>query len=365
MTKEKVEADAQVQSPINIIFSPSKKTRKKHRICFSPAPTVHEFDTDSPTSRRMEVKFKKIENADETILFNELQARGLELSPNSKLNENNNCSKSKKRLSVRQKNVLRQHWIKELQEELESMGVNGVGDHLELAERIHLIDLLRRRAQIRIAYSNCTEITLPIDMSNKELVAEVNQRKIVVNQKSRKKMVEALELALVKENQPLIGDGYDFGRRLLSAADLIEAQDLNNNELKAALKIRGVKPPQKKNQRKRMLQKLLEEDLEKKLRRTLYEELQEEFRRRSIPLPFDHLHSYRNNPKTKGEADVADSIKTSPLGKRKRQQQQQLTNDKIRELFDSLYSSNQWKEEYPDVSPTEIKEESKSRCVSM
>jgi len=276
MAKAKVHAAEPPTTPSKTILASPKRKPRKNKICFSPAPIVHEFDTSSPTSRRMEVRFKKIDTVDDDALINELDARGLR----------KNTRSTRQRISRQQKQLLREHWVTEMKNELLSMGLNSKGNHLELAERIHLADLLRRRAQIQMAYGE--DIVLPIHMCDKKLNHEVEKRKIVVDNSSRKAKVEALETALVKENEPLIGDGYEFGRRLVTAADLVEAQDMDNNELRAALKLRGLKAPQKKEQKKELLQKLIENELESMLRKTFHEVLIDEFKRRGIEIPDGH-----------------------------------------------------------------------------
>lgn len=85
--------------------------KRKRAICFSPAPTVHEFDTGSPTTRRLELRLHRFDNVDDDRLREELQIRG-------KIK-----GSSKKCLNAVQKRYLKNCWTKEIEEELHRKGL--------------------------------------------------------------------------------------------------------------------------------------------------------------------------------------------------------------------------------------------------
>ena len=115
-------------------------------------------------------------------------------------------------------------------------GVSASGDHEELTERLELINKLRRRAQLRLSGVS----PVPIKMTWKQLSNELKLRKINVNEESVKEMVEALEAALEKESESRVyGAGYEFGRRHLSALNMIDAEEMTSAQLRAAIKARG------------------------------------------------------------------------------------------------------------------------------
>lgn len=115
-------------------------------------------------------------------------------------------------------------------------GVTPSGDYEELTERLDLINKLRRRAQLRVS-GICP---VPIKMTWRQLTNELKARKINVNEESVKEMVEALESALEKESEDRVyGAGYEFGRRHLSALNMIDAEEMNSTQLRAAIKARG------------------------------------------------------------------------------------------------------------------------------
>lgn len=93
--------------------TPTKGALKRKRgISFSPAPVVHEFDTASPSTRRLELRWKGVENVDDDVIIHELRARG-------KLKENKGKAG---RVNSLQKRFLKNCWVKEMKEMLKSRG---------------------------------------------------------------------------------------------------------------------------------------------------------------------------------------------------------------------------------------------------
>ena len=98
--------------------TPSKSALKRKRgISFSPAPLVHEFDTASPTTRRLELRWKGVENVDDDVIIHELRARG-------KMKDVNGKAKGKKsRVNSLQKRFLKNCWVNEMKEMLKAKGM--------------------------------------------------------------------------------------------------------------------------------------------------------------------------------------------------------------------------------------------------
>lgn len=108
-----ISTEAIVQPIIVKPDTPKKSTRKRKRgICFSPLPSVHEFDIQSPTTRRLELRRRNLDEVDDELILGELRARG-------KLK---NTEGSQLPVTVSNKRYLKNCWKREMQEELASKG---------------------------------------------------------------------------------------------------------------------------------------------------------------------------------------------------------------------------------------------------
>lgn len=96
--------------------------------------------------------------------------------------------------------------------------------------------MLRRRARLDIMGIE----SAPITMRPREISAELGKRKIIHDKTSIAKMVEALEVAFEKETEARVyGDGYEFGRRTVSASNIIDSNEMSDAEVRKELKKRG------------------------------------------------------------------------------------------------------------------------------
>ncbi|GBG26828.1 Hypothetical Protein FCC1311_030502 [Hondaea fermentalgiana] len=245
--------------------------RGKRGICFSAEPQVHEYEIDSPSSRRLEVR-RKVSNP-ASIKFDlfkiELEARGID--PKLKT--------SKKRLL--------ECFNTELRGDLEKVGISGAtGTNEELSAMLELATFLRRRANLRNSGIACVcdgaTPKMPVDMYVEELDQQLADRKILVTEKGRKARIVALEEALLKESEVLIGDGFDFGRRFVKVEDMLSLEEYSDKELRDEIKSRGMKAPRKKQEKLELLYKIVEDDLESQVRACFHEELLDELVRLGV-----------------------------------------------------------------------------------
>jgi len=286
------------------VFS-RRQSGKRGRLCFSPAPpTVHEFDGQSPTIRRLGLRrsvsdVSNTRSVDPELLRVEMEARGL----NPKLDK--------------ERAELVKRWNAELQEELEHWGLPDLdGSNQDLSAMLDLVGALRRRANLSLAFP---DTKLPIDMPCEVLEKELEDRKIDVSCiKSRLAKVVALEEAMLKEGDVIVGDGYDFGRRFISVEDLVIAEDLNNEALRSALRARGVKPPKQKIEKIIKLEEVLESELEDKVQQSFREELIKEIRRRRVTPKLAEMRakaSLAHQGIAKGKRRLSRSVSPTPRKK--------------------------------------------------
>jgi len=175
----------------------SPSLRRKRKLCFSPSPqgtfsigykllthhiAVHEYDTESPSKRRLEVsRYGDIEAVDSEALKFEMEARGL---GNPRL--------------IAQRNLLKKAVLVEMQDELARYGLYGQHGTLEeLTEMLQLVKYLRRRAHIRLADLQGKQLNgkMPADLCSKVLCQELEKRRIEVPRERRNKIVALEEVS--------------------------------------------------------------------------------------------------------------------------------------------------------------------------
>ena len=306
---------------------------------FSPLPEVNEFDLNSPTTRRLEVVFSKrrrVGSVDEDIAIKlELGARGCKMGGKSPVED-------------RHREMLHDKVLLELIEKLKVRGIDLKAlegeralrrDQECLEDMLSLADSFRRRADLMLmssaegfsAESYSGAITCaPCDMTIAELEYHLSERKVRVSG-PRSALIEALEVALLKEAQGMVGDGYEFGRTFVSAEDLLAIEDMNDREMRAEIMARGLRVPRKKADKFELLRKLVEAECEERLRIAFKDELIDEMARRGLVLNPDGNESVAKAKEAQVLVSARDA-RTLSLGV----------------LFKKYFDSSAWRAEAPE-----------------
>jgi hypothetical protein len=285
------------------IASNRNQSAKKKKLAFAAdAPTEFKFDLMSPPARRLHHDNHNVVH--ESVVRLEFEARaGSDTAP-SEIGE-------KEREKYKE-------WIsRDLKQELRLL--HGLDcDHFsndvkELETRKELAECLRRRAEIRRTLSSGP---YPSEMNLKDLQSELHKRRIAFPNLTHYQASEALERALLKEDaQGLIGDGYQFGRRLVSAADVISFYQPTDKEMRVMLESRALKGkdiPRTKTQKLELLSRFIELEQEQLVRKLVKDELIREHQRRKI----------------------------------------KCDSDEHTDMFEALFQSTCWKSNYDDVDNT-------------
>jgi len=289
---------------------------KKKRLMFAPDPPQEfKFDLCSPPARRM------LSNNDlvhDSVVRIEFEVREEE-------------SEAPLEIGERERNKYKEWMSRDLKHELKTLhglDFDHVSDDiLDLKERLELAEILRRRSEIRRA----PQLKIvPNEMSLKDIQRELLKRRIAFTNLTHFQASEALERALLKEDaEGLVGEGYQFGRRLVSAADIISFYQPSDKEMRDMLQSRALKGsmiPRKKSQKLEMLSKFVELEQEQLVRNLVKEEIERELRRRQL------------------ECTSSDPIV----------------------MFETLFTSKKWKSDYLDVDNSALSieaEEHVSGCI--
>ena len=280
-------------------LKPVPAARKRKRgggITFSPTPVVHEFDFRSPTKRRAgRARMNGVSSLDDTELRWELEARGHKVP----------SSEKKKRVTKRQRTIVAAEFQRELAEELLQYGLspyarpgedggagssNGAGgggaagaagpllSHDQLVHRLKVARTMHRRAQLRALMVELS----PIELDPSSLRAECVKRKLAVLKRTRLQLVDELEGALLKDSHKLCGDGYEFGRHMVSVDDCLAM--MSDAEMRAEIKARGVKAPRRKAEKYKVLSELIEGEQEQQMQIRLRQVLSDDVRRRGLTI---------------------------------------------------------------------------------
>ena len=299
------------------ISSKQSKSVKKKRLAFAPeAPEEFKFDLCSPPVRRLHHASNGLVH--DSVVRIEFESRASEDPLPAEIGD-------------REREKYKEWIIKDLKQELRVM--HGIDcDHVEndvqgLRERLELAQMLRRRAEVRRA----PQFTfMPHEMNLKDIQRELHSRRISFSNLTHYQATEALERALLKEDsEGLIGEGYQFGRRLVSASDVISFYQPSDKEMRDMLQSRALKSsmiPKKKAQKLELLSKFVEVEQEELMRRLIQEELVKELNRRHISHDSAHYH----------------------------------------DMFETLYLSGKWKLNYDDVDNTPYlpePDENTSGCI--
>jgi len=343
--------------------------RRQGKISFSGAAEVHEFDAASPAMRRMELRRsgKKLAAVRFDVCKLEMEAHGID--PSHKLS----------------RQLLLDRWNEDLRDELKKKyGLELYGTSSVLSEMQDLAKIIRRRADLRIARGD--DLRMPTEMSRKELKEELRKRKIEVKDGTWLSKVTALEEALLKEWDGVVGDGYDFGKRFVKVEDIVRGDEFSDAELRKEIKKRGLKAPRKKVEKIALLEKIISEEKDTEVMRLFREELEAEARRREVGLSkvdnSDHVV-----PIYKSSSDdvlLDEEALVSPHGLKGTNASQEPTpkrrklsrNDdsdseiKLETVFQVVFESQKWKdnvhenEESEEEDDTENESNSnESRCI--
>jgi len=357
--------------------------KMKRRISFSPAPTVHEFDCSSPSTRRLDIrKNRRTDDVDRLALHADMQARGM-----------NPTVPSERKLVI-------QAWNNELKQDLEKFGLGTNGSNQELNDRLDLAKALRRRAHLRLSGTllKLGEATFvrPADLTIKELTVELEKRKIVTKIPNKLAKIVAIEEALLKESEGLIGDGYDFGRRFVSAEDVFQVEEFTDSELRSEIKARGHLAPRRKGAKIDLLNKLLENELETDMREAFVKEVLDEVERRGGMAAVQEaskrelakspksptMYNKRDNVPSRKRRIESEELLLTPTKPAKRAKsalgggspparqvkieptQEEIENEKkMRDLFDLLFTSNLWRDDYATDDEPETRKGPSASCL--
>ncbi|KAH9257881.1 hypothetical protein BASA81_003900 [Batrachochytrium salamandrivorans] len=200
-----------------------RPSSSKKRLSFTPnAPQEFHFETSSPSVRRIRETDASLHH--DSVILQEHLAHGAqcpqEIGAKEKLQYQSWMGQDFR-------HTLRLVHHVEC-EDGEEMGVKRLQDCLRFAES------LRRRMEIRRA---TTLAKLPHELGLGVVQTALRDRRIKTTNLSYQQCCEALERSILKEDvMSMVGDGYEFGRRQVSAADLIEYQKLTNKEMYKALR---------------------------------------------------------------------------------------------------------------------------------
>ena len=250
------------------------RSHKKKRLMFAPDPPQEfKFDFKSPPARRMFSANYHL--AHDSVVRLELEAR-------------EGDDKVPFQIGEKERERCQMLVIKELKDELKlkhGIDCDAINDNERgFEDRIRLAETLRRRAEIR---RNPMFEIMPHHMDLKEIQKELHQRRISFSNLSHFQASEALERALLKEDaEGLVGEGYQFGRRLVSAEDLITYQQPSDKGLRSMLQDRldpSSAIPRTKKEKLELLSKKIEEEQEQLMRKLVLQELEFDLQRRKIP----------------------------------------------------------------------------------
>jgi hypothetical protein len=246
--------------------------KKKKTLSFAPdPPKEYHFDLKSPPARR--ILHVNHEGLHDSVVRIEFEARTGEQHPSE--------------IGAKERETFRDWLIRDLKQELKIFhGIDCdhiVEDVAGLQERIELAEALRRRTEIRRTPSFGL---IPHEMNLAEIQRELHKRRIAFDNLNHFQASQALERALLKEDaEGLVGEGYQFGRRFVSAADVISFYQPSDKEMRDMLQSRSLKGnmiPRKKSEKLELLSKFVELEQEELMRRLMKDELKRELDRRRI-----------------------------------------------------------------------------------
>jgi hypothetical protein len=290
---------------------------KKKRLTFTADPPQEFlFSLSSPPARRLHSNHDLVH---ESVVRIEFEARLEEHTAPMEVGE-------------KERTMYREWMSNDLKQELKALhGIDGIhmnNDVHSLKGRLELAETLRRRSELRRVPQLSV---LPNKMSLRDIQKELSKRRISFLNLTHYQACEALERALLKEDtEGLVGEGYQFGRRLVSAADIISFYQPSDKEMRDMLQSRSIKGsliPRKKSQKLELLSKYVELEQEQLVRNLVKEEIKRELERRSI------------------EKEDTDDFNV---------------------LFETLFQSGKWKTNYDDVDNTPLvlnSEDTTSGCV--
>jgi hypothetical protein len=224
-----------------------KRARLSKGVSFDPSLHIHRFDLQSPTKFRLQnkVEFEATDLDDETLR--------LELSVAQQDGKIGSAPTPTKRAPMAKK--VDQLWRKDLRSDLEEMGFSAPkAKRSELANRTRLAT-----AVVKLAELGFSDVTVGLKMmSQKQLVKELETRRIKHQGHRRAQMLQDLAAAMIKDTaDAVIGDGYEFGRRFITIEDCIDP--MSDKEMRDCLKQRFQLPsaPRKKEDKRDLLTKMM------------------------------------------------------------------------------------------------------------
>jgi len=301
--------------------SAQTSTRKK-KLMFAPDPPQEFlFEFKSPPARRL-VPHNDNDTIHDSVVRIEFEMRGGQGIAPVRIGEEEH-SRYREWVSTDLKRELKT---------LHGFDCDNVPDNLtELRARLELAETLRRRSEVRRVQKNKEKPLIPNEMALKDLHKALSDRRIAFFNLTHFKASEALERALIKEDaEGLIGEGYQFGRRMVSAADLISYWQPSDKEMRDMLQQRSnqiVAIPKKKSEKLALLSKILESEQEQVVRELVKDEMIREIKRRGL--------------------EVA-------------------TTDDYTGLFEAIFQSGKWRDNYDDVDNTPLDpDEHSGKCCVM
>ena len=214
-----------------------------------------------------------------------------------------------------------------------------------LMQKLELARLLRRRAELRRILASASEEVarqlrgqMPDALSLAELQAILRDRRIHTTGLSHSRAARALEEAIIKEDvEGLVGDGYQFGRRLVSAYDVIAFEDPSAAFLAECLKNKGdAVVPRSRTARMARLHELVEAEQMRALHEPLCEQIRIEMERPRLLPDGSRLVV----PAVSAVPAVATPEKAPAGGN---------SDETVNRLFARLFESGVWRLEYADV----------------
>jgi hypothetical protein len=312
--------------------------KKKTRLLFSPNPPIeHEFVLQSPPARLLPRQKGACKQLDEARIRLDLEERGLS---------------TPQKIGQQERQHAEQMWKIDLINELKQFhGIEASVDdfsHDDLVEMLELARTLRRRAELRTFFQ-----TLPSEMPLVKLQAELMSRRINVMGLTHSRASEALENALIKEDVAgLIGDGYQFGRKVVSVRDVLAFENPSDKNLRDILKSKQVqKIPMKKLDKLEMVRSIVEHETESALRVLINKELDRELERRGLLLVHNLADDNTDNdssPSSTSSSSLTYATST-------------ITSTNTNELdfntkFHRLFAARVWRKDYSDISNVSLPE---------
>lgn len=297
---------------------------------------VHEFDSNSPSIRRMEVKGERIDKLTDEVVFLELILRGAKVPSLSELKSN----------SEEFRQLLNRYFWHEYAKELEKHGIKAVGSLGELKKKSKLLSILLQRTYAASLCGN--KRAKPIEMNRSALLEELRVRKVSDKFHSlpRRELVSCLEMALMKETAGLKVPGYEFGKTLVTSQDIAEYQYLLRGEKEKESAVDELEM-QKEEER-------IESSLKRKFRKTLIEVIRKELCLRKVSLQRERSESVQVErekvepiEERSAMARLFSFLQSIPNPAKSEEDLLAETQEKdVNQLFNSLYNSNRWDEEY-------------------